>query len=374
MNSDKTIHLDDVSYPITIGNNLTNVVSKKINELTKDKQIILVFDKNLEDLYASELVNFLETEQFIVQKYPMNGGKTNKEVLQLLEIFTILEKHNFARDSVVIALGGGVVGDLAGFAASTWYRGMHLIHIPTTLIAMVDSSIGGKVAINFKDTINAVGNYYHPSHSFVDLRLLQTLPDREFYSGMAEVLKCALIADEEFFYDIQLNIEQIHNRDFTYIKTMIDKAVDIKVQHVKGDLKEGAERLKLNFGHTLGHAIEMATVRNSEETFRHGEGVSLGISAILEMSRVRSSLSPSHIAEIRKSLETLRLPTSFSASKLGFSRDDLILKCSELVRKDKKRKNGCNRFILLDKIGKSIIINENLDDLVKLCFSSVILD
>ncbi len=153
---------------------------------------------------------------------------------------------------------------------------MNLVHIPTTLMAMVDSSVGGKVAINFRDTINAIGNYYHPIFTLMDLTLIDTLSSRDYSSGIAESIKCAIISDKAFFQELYQNSQKIISRDKKAVEEFIYKTIKIKIEFVKGDIKESNKRLILNYGHTLGHAIEVSTATDYKEYYRHGEGVSIG--------------------------------------------------------------------------------------------------
>ena len=287
-------------------------------------------------------------------------------------IYGDLESNNFARDSVLIALGGGVVGDLSGFVASTWYRGMRFVHIPTTLMSMIDSSIGGKVAINYRETINAVGNYYHPDANFMDLGLIDSLSDRDYISGLAEVIKCAVISDKKFVDYLREHSGKILQRDAGFLVHAMKRTIEIKVDHVCNDIREGGKRLLLNYGHTLGHAIEMATQTDDGEAFRHGEGVSLGISAVLSVAQLHLKTSETISNEVRELLQLYKLPVSFSASKLGVKKNDLIDACMRLMLKDKKRKNNQLRFILAYEIGAAKVYNDVSDDLILEAFLKVI--
>jgi len=290
----------------------------------------------------------------------------------VLRIYGELETKDFARDSVLIALGGGVVGDLAGFVASTWYRGMTFVHVPTTLMAMIDSSIGGKVAINYRETINAVGNYYHPIANFMDLDLIDSLSDRDYISGLAEVIKCALIADDDFVDYLEKNRDKILQRDEACLVRAMRRTIEIKVDHVCNDIREDGKRLLLNYGHTLGHAIEMATQTDNGETFRHGEGVSLGIVAVLSVAQSYLKISEVISNKVCTLLQSYKLPVSFSASEYGFERNDLIDLCMRLMLKDKKRKENQLRFILVDGIGHAGVYSGISDKFIFRAFQQVI--
>ena len=374
MKKEIQVKIGEISYQVFIGRNLDGQLIDAIKGASQNKNVVLVTDSFLLDTRAKRIASCLRKNGFECHIFNMAGGKGSKSFAQLLSIYALLESNNFSRDSTLIALGGGVVGDLGGFAASTWYRGMNLIHIPTSLMAMVDSSIGGKVAINFRETINAVGNYYHPILNLMDLELIDSLPQRDYISGLAEVIKCALIADKGFLEWLDENSSSIIERDENSLIKCIQKAIEIKVNHVDGDVQEGGKRLLLNFGHTLGHAVEMATHTEDGETFRHGEGVSLGIVAAMYIGDLFFGNKNSNTDKVIALLKKFNLPVSISASQLGFSREELIELCFSLSFKDKKRKNNALRFILLDQIGSASVIPGIPDEFVRNSLSRLIVE
>ena len=349
------VDIPDNEYDVVIGSELTNDIASLLASVTQNRKVLIVTDGYFANSYAEKLCLALKAGGFFVHVFVMKGGKKSKSFSELLKIFGLLEQNDFARDSTLIALGGGVIGDLAGFAASTWYRGMLLLHVPTTLLAMVDSSIGGKVAINYRETINAVGNYYHPVSNLMDIDLLTTLPQRDYVAGLAEVIKCALIADADFVDYLHKNKAFILARRYPEMVFCIKRAIEIKVDHIRYDIKEGNKRLLLNYGHTLGHAIEMATQTEAGETFRHGEGVSIGMSAVLHISEDFLSVPTDVVAKARALLLHFGLPISFSASEKGYNRNELINNCMKLILKDKKRKDNQLRFILIKAIGHASV-------------------
>lgn len=366
------VDISESPYDVYIDRSLKKELAKFLLGFTGNSNVLIVTDEYFESHYANELQTVLESSGFNVEKYVMKGGKVSKTFNEALKIYGVLETKGYSRDSTLIALGGGVIGDLAGFVASTWYRGMNLIHIPTTLMGMVDSSIGGKVAINFRETINAVGNYYHPIANFMDLDLIDTLSQRDYISGLAEVVKCGLIADTELLQFIELNHQKIITRDNDTLIHCIRRSIEIKIDHVKGDIKEGNRRLLLNYGHTIGHALEMATQTEKKETLRHGEGVSLGISAVMHLAELYLGFSKTDSDYSCSLLEKLGLPTSLSASELGYSRTDLIQKSKRLMEKDKKRKNDRLRFILVDSLGSAKTYTEIDSSLISKALEKVI--
>lgn len=368
------VNIPGSEYDVLIARDLKKSVSEFLTNYTKNRDVLIVTDEYFSKGYASELESVLEGDGFNVLMFVMRGGKVSKSFSEVLRIYGELETHNFARDATMIAMGGGVIGDLAGFVSSTWYRGMNLIHMPSTLMAMVDSSIGGKVAINFRETINAVGNYYHPIINFMDLEMIDTLPERDYISGLAEVIKCALIADVDLINYLNINREKILNNESENTIHCIRRAIEIKVDHVRNDVTEGGKRLLLNYGHTLGHAIEIATQTEKGETFRHGEGVSLGISAVLTIGQSYLGLEESIAENARSLLESFKLPVSFSASEYGYDRSELINLCMKLVLKDKKRKDNQLRFILIDKLGRAGVHTGIPREQIQLAFETVIKD
>lgn len=371
--TDLSIKLGLAEYPIRVGSGILDSEIADFCSSNGYQGILLVADRLVYEEYASAFSKALrnQMEQTIV--FLMDAGKVNKTLAQVIKIFGMLEDANFSRDSLVIALGGGVVGDLAGFVASCWYRGTPMIHIPTTVVGMIDSSIGGKTAVNFRKSVNAIGSYHHPEAIFIDLDFVKSLPSREFFSGMAEIIKCAMIADLDFFEFLENEGEEIRARDPIVFEQVMLRTIRIKESHVFGDVREKGKRLLLNFGHTLGHAIEMASQNESEEALRHGEGVALGMLSIVQICQKYFNLDNSVFRRLESILEFYELPTSFSASSIGWTRSDLINRCLEFVQKDKKRKKGAVRLICLNKIGDPFITSEACEEMLLYGFNSILL-
>jgi 3-dehydroquinate synthase len=368
------VKLDQIKYPLVIGKNVRNKIFELITQKTKNKKVMIITDSFFKDTLCDDIKKLFKDNGYEVFIYSMNAGKGNKSIYEVLKIYGILEENNLARDSSLIAVGGGVIGDLAGFVASTWLRGMNLIHVPTTLMAMVDSSIGGKVAINYRETINAIGNYYHPMYNIMDLSIIDTLSHRDYLSGLAEVIKCAIISDNNFFEYLENNQDKILSKDYNIVTDFITKTVEIKIDHVNGDLREGGKRLLLNYGHTLGHAIEISTQKNHQEQLRHGEGVSIGIITVAYIATKYLLLTNDIQTRYEKILKNYKLPVSISSSKLGFKRDNLLEKCLDNVKKDKKRLNNNIRLVLSDQIGSAKVYEDVPFQLIKEAFEYVIKD
>jgi 3-dehydroquinate synthase len=366
------VDFDENRYNIYIDKGIINSISKHLLEKTKSKKVIIVADSFFKESIVKRVIKLLD--KFEIYTHFMDAGKANKNMNEVLKIYSILEENDLARDSTLIAIGGGVIGDLAGFVASTWYRGMNLVHIPTTLMAMIDSSVGGKVAINFRQTINAIGNYYHPIFTLMDLELVASLPAREYNSGIAEVIKCAIINDKAFFKILEENSKEILERKEKEVAHFIAKTIKIKIDHVKGDIREGNRRLLLNYGHTLGHAIEISTAKNHQEFYRHGEGVSLGIMAVAYIAQKHLKLSIDYYDIYKKIFQKYHLPTALSASEIGLSREELIRKCMRNVQKDKKRIDNHLRVILANKIGSASVYSNVPISLIREAFKDIIKD
>lgn len=366
------VKLDSVKYPIVVGRNVKDKIADLIHGKTKNSKVLIVADKFFKDSLCKFIEELFANTSYEIYTYYMDAGKGNKSINEVLKIYGILEENNLARDSTLIAVGGGVIGDLAGFVASTWLRGMNLVHVPTTLMAMVDSSIGGKVAINYRQTINAIGNYYHPMYNIMDLDIIKTLSHRDYLSGLAEVIKCAIINDNTFFEYLEQNQKAILSRDYEVMTDFITKTINIKINHVNGDLREGGKRLLLNYGHTLGHSIEISTEKNNQEQLRHGEGVSVGIVAVAYIATRFLNISQSIHDRYEKVFVDYGLPVNISASELGFKREKLLNACLSNVQKDKKRLNNNIRLILSDKIGSAKVYEDVPFELIREAFEYVI--
>ncbi len=366
------VNLDEKPYEILIGHDLISKVSSLLSDKTQNKKVIIIADAFFQNSLGKSIKDNLIDDGFDCLEYYMRAGKENKNINEALKIFGILEEHNFARDSTLIALGGGVIGDLSGFIASTWLRGMNLVHIPTTLLAMVDSSIGGKAAINFRKTINGIGSYYHPIFNLIDIGLVESLSERDLRSGLAEVIKCAIIDDAEFFDYLKNNHKKILNRDEEAIEKCINDAIHIKIKYVQDDVREGYKRLHLNYGHTLGHSIEISTTdEKGNEQLRHGEGVAIGSVAVAYIAD--NYLSGSSTLQDHIDIFSLfELPVFVDSKQLDFDRQSLLDECIANVNKDKKRINNKLRLILSDKTGSSSVFTDVPFSLVESAFDYII--
>jgi len=367
-----TAELDDSKYEIKIGRGIIDQLDEFLKQNTNNKKVLIVADAFFSETVVARITTLLHNGGYEVYSYLMAAGKGNKTFSEVLKIYGVLEEHNLARDSTLIAIGGGVIGDLAGFVASTWLRGMNLIHIPTTLMAMVDSSVGGKVAINYRKTINAVGNYYHPMLNLMDLSFIDSLPERDYRAGLAEVIKCGIISDADFYRYLEQNTDEILARSTEYVVYFMARTIEIKLAHVKGDTREGGKRLLLNYGHTLGHSIEISTVKDNEEQYRHGEGVSIGIMAVAYVARQYLSVPESLYDSYKKLFQKFGLPTEVDPSLLGMERKKILEECNKNVFKDKKRINNKLRLILADDIGDAKVYTDVPVSIIEQAFDHII--
>jgi len=349
------------SFPIIVGKNILNLLPDYISKFTKSKKIIILIDAFFYNKYHKQIRINLEKKGFLISFFKVLAGKKCKELNILLNVIKTLEKNKFSKDSTLVAFGGGTIGDMGGFAASIYYRGLNLVHIPTTLTAQIDSSIGGKVAINYNNNINAIGNYYHPKLIICDCNFIQTLSKRDFISGMAEVIKSALISSSSQTNFLINNNKKILSRDKKTILEMISRIIKIKLNIVKKDEREKNIRMFLNYGHTVGQAIESSFPLNQEH-YRHGEAVGLGmlcVSYIADTFYKKKNLYQKHI----QILKQFNLPLKIK--KNSKSKKEIIEIILKNINKDKKKNYLGVRFVLLQNIGKPKIVSNINFNLIK---------
>lgn len=308
-----------------------------------DRRAAIIADSNTASLYGEELRTILEgnCKKVILHVFP--AGEQNKTLDTVKEIYKTLIEEKYDRKDLLIALGGGVVGDITGYAAATYLRGIDFVQVPTTLLAQADSSIGGKTGVDFEGYKNMVGAFYMPKLVYMNLNTLKTLEDRQFYSGFAEVMKAALIKDASFYEWLLDNMYEIHDRDLEVLEEMVMKSCTIKKLVVEKDPKEQGDRALLNLGHTIGHAIEKA--KNFE--LLHGECVALGTVAAAFISWKHNWLSMDEYYEIRDMFVPFNLPISID----DINPEEILT----FTKSDKKMDAGQIRFVLLKKVGKAVI-------------------
>ena len=338
-------------YPIIIGRNLT---SKILNIIKKNsinfKQCLIVVDENIPKKF---LINIRKSlKQKTVYVYLFKANEINKSINNVNKILEILLRKNFSRDDCVISVGGGITGDLSGFAASLFKRGLKFINLPTTLLSQVDSSVGGKTGVNSKYGKNLIGSFYQPNLVITDTQFLKSLSKREIICGYGEVLKHSLISNKKFFYFLNKNIKKILNLSSPFIEKAIYESCKIKRAVVEKDEKEKGLRKILNFGHTFAHAYE-ASLGYSKK-LNHGEAVILGMKTALNFSFKNSYLKKSEYELIINHINDAGLPSSL---KKFFKIKDLNKILSFMI-KDKKNNSSKISLVLLKKIGSPVFNKE----------------
>ncbi|MBM3351570.1 MAG: 3-dehydroquinate synthase [Betaproteobacteria bacterium] len=340
------VELADRSYPIHIGRNLITNADLILPHL-KRKHVAVVTNTTVAPLYLDQLTRTLQSVGVKVIPIILPDGEAYKNSETLNMIYDALLQNRCERSTTLIALGGGVIGDLTGYAAATYLRGVPFIQIPTTLLSQVDSSVGGKTGINHPLGKNMIGAFYQPQVVLADIDTLHTLPSREFSAGMAEVIKYGLIRDEGFFDWIEQHIEKLMQLDELALSEAIYRSCQNKAEVVARDEHENGERALLNLGHTFGHAIENAM---GYGVWLHGEAVAAGTMMAADLSKRMGWLTAHEVARIQMLLKAANLP--LDPPKLGA---DQYL---ELMQLDKKVADGKIRLILQQGIGKSIITSD----------------
>jgi 3-dehydroquinate synthase len=351
------VDLANRSYPIHIGRNLIAKADLILPHL-KRKHVAIVTNTTVAPLYLDKLSQTLQTAGVSVIPIILPDGEAYKNTETLNKIYDALLQNRCERSTTLIALGGGVIGDLTGYAAATYLRGVPFIQIPTTLLSQVDSSVGGKTGINHPLGKNMIGAFYQPQLVLADIDTLKTLPAREFSAGMAEVIKYGLIRDAEFFDWLEAHIEPLMALDEGAIREAIYRSCQNKADVVARDEHETGERALLNLGHTFGHAIENAM---GYGVWLHGEAVAAGTMMAADLSQRMGWLTADEVARIHALLTKARLP--LDAPKLGAD------KYLELMQMDKKVADGKIRLVLQQGIGKSVITSDYDADKLRITLS-----
>lgn len=343
----ETVHLNlrketDNSYDILIDESLLKKIPSDLKKNKIGNKYLIITDSNIKGLFGKKLLALMKKEGLNADLISFKAGEQSKN----LEVFSsLIEKAHYLkldRSSAIIALGGGIVGDIAGFVAATYMRGINYIQIPTSLLAMVDSSIGGKVAVDLPTGKNTVGNFHQPKKVYIDISLLNNLPAKELINGLSEIIKHALIMDRDLFNFIEKNLSKIMNRDMPTLISLIKKNCQIKADIVMKDEKESGLRKLVNYGHTIGHALETLTYYKK---YSHGEAIAIGMVVEGLIANKIGLLSKQELTQQNNLIKKAGLPTkipSIDAKKI----------INEL-KKDKKVVGGKIEFVLLKEIGKA---------------------
>jgi 3-dehydroquinate synthase len=308
-----------------------------------NRRFMIITDRNVGALYSESITSLLRPLAKQVELVTIPAGESSKNLDTVELCYDKLITAGFDRMDILIALGGGVVGDLTGFVASTYLRGIRFIQLPTSLLSMVDSSIGGKTGVDFKAYKNMVGAFYQPKLVYINTSVLQSLPDTEFYSGISEIIKHGLIQDADYYQWLITNEKKIKSKDAPILMEMILRSCQIKKAVVEEDPKEEGIRALLNFGHTIGHSIE----KLKNFTLLHGECVAIGMAAAAYLSHKRGLLHKEDYENILQTIQLFHQPITVS----GLLSDEILA----ATKLDKKMDSGQIRFILLEKIGEAII-------------------
>ncbi len=351
----RTVHvpLGENSYNIYIGSGLLSqpdCVQKHI----RSQQICIVTNAVIADLYLSTVMQSLQHDNadIHIETVILPEGEANKNQAALDAIHDRLIEQKFSRDCQLIALGGGIVGDITGFAAASYQRGAAFIQIPTTLLAQVDSSVGGKTGINHRLGKNLIGAFHQPDAVIIDTDVLNTLPPREIAAGMAEVIKYGLIRDADFLARLDDIMDEVVALHPAYIGEVIQLSCQHKANVVETDEKEHGERATLNLGHTFGHAVEALT---HYQHYLHGEAVAIGTMMALELSRQRQWLSEGDLHFAERLFLRANCPVDLSACTIKLTPQSI----REAMQRDKKVRAGRLKLILLEKLGKAVIRSDN---------------
>jgi 3-dehydroquinate synthase len=337
------VSLGSRSYPIFIGGKILRDLGARCAKLPLGRRCVIISDDNVAPLYAAKAAASLRKAGFESLLVTVPAGETSKSLRMFQTCCDRLARHRLERKSFIVALGGGVVGDLAGFVAAAYLRGIAFVQAPTTLLAQVDSSVGGKVGVNLAAGKNLVGAFHQPRLVLCDLATLRTLPLREFRAGLAEVIKYGIIYDAPLFARLERDLPKLLRRDGEVLAEVVARCCEIKAEVVRQDETETGLRAILNFGHTIGHAIEAIA---GYRKYLHGEAISIGQVAAAKLSVRAAGLPVEEAGRIEKLFARAGLPTAIKLS----ARPQAAL--IEAMRLDKKVSDGQIRFVLARKIGQ----------------------
>lgn len=336
-----------INYDILVKKGLINDTGKLVKEVLRGKRALIVTDDIVDKFYTETVKKSLEKENIITSVCVLENGETNKNIESIYNIYSALAKNELSRKDIIIALGGGVIGDMAGYAAATWMRGIDFVQIPTTLLACVDSSVGGKTGINIKEGKNLVGAFHSPRLVIMDSDVLNTLPKREFNAGMAEVIKHAFLFDKKL-------LKYLENNNSFDMDFILKRNCELKGHIVEIDYKEKKERMFLNFGHTIGHSVENAA---GYGVLLHGEAVAIGVIFAIEYGIKKNITKDKSLLERAKNIfAKFSLPTEIPSN----------INLKDAIKLDKKRSNDEINFVFLEDIEKPLINKVSINDIVNL--------
>tara|TARA_E500000178_G_scaffold356330_1_gene433452 strand:+ start:5715 stop:6824 length:1110 start_codon:yes stop_codon:yes gene_type:complete len=347
------------NYSVIIGKNTLKILFKKVMTLCpKVQKVAFIVDNNVPKNFKISLSKKFKNFDLLI--YNFDSNEKNKSLISVNKLLNKLFTKNFNRSDLIISVGGGIAGDIAGFVASIYKRGINFINIPTTLLAQVDSAIGGKTGVNSSYGKNLIGSFNQPKLVIVDISFLKTLPKKEMICGFAEILKHAIIKDRKFFNWLKINSKKILSKNNNALVYAIKKSCEIKMFFVNKDVNEKNIRMKLNFGHTFAHAIEVKNNYSKKNT--HGEAVLSGMILATRLSVVKKICRPKVLDEIKKIYEKNNLTYTYKK----FSKKKSIESLIPYLKQDKKNNDSKINFILLKNIGKTTEPNKNKISTIKL--------
>ncbi|HVN86987.1 MAG TPA: 3-dehydroquinate synthase [Candidatus Binatia bacterium] len=350
-----TVELRDRSYPIVIGGGLLSTLGERLRPLGLDRKIAVVTNPIVRTLYGERVERALNSQGFTPVVIEIPAGEEHKNLAWLTFLYDRLIEARMERNSALVALGGGVIGDLAGFAAATFLRGVPFVQVPTTLLAQVDSSVGGKTGINHPEGKNLIGAFYQPRLVLIDVETLASLPRRELVAGMAEVIKYGIILSPELFDLLEPNMSRVLALDPALLTHIIRVSCTLKATIVGEDERETGLRAILNFGHTLGHAIEQLT---EYKRFLHGEAVAMGMAFAARLSNARAHCDHATVTRIVRVLKRAGLPVEIPREVLG---RHLAL----TIEADKKVASGKIKFVCVREIGRTTFDRLTADEIAQ---------
>ena len=349
------VDLGERSYDIEIGSGNLPELSAFLRKRTKSGHAVIITDTNVDTLFADRLGDQLTEDSWEVHILVVDAGEKSKSSEVANDLWETMLEEGTDRQSIVIAVGGGVIGDLAGFVAATFARGLKFFQVPTTLLAQVDSSVGGKVGINLTSAKNMVGAFWQPQGVLIDVDVLKTLPDREYRAGLAEVVKYGVILDADFFDYLEEQTEAINAKDPEVLRFIVERCCRLKADVVENDERETSGlRAVLNYGHTFAHAFEAA---GNYGEMLHGEAVSRGMMCAAKLAERMGRVDAKFVERQHSLLESLQLPTAAP----DYNSDQLL----ELMYHDKKVDDGKLRFVLPERLGHVELVCDVRTDDVK---------
>jgi 3-dehydroquinate synthase len=349
-----TVNLGHRAYPIYIGAGLLAETGDCLKRAGLRGKIAVVTNPIVAQLYLDTICNALSEAGFKVLPVLIPDGEEHKNLKTLASIYDRLIAERFERQSSILALGGGVIGDVSGFAAATYLRGVPYVQVPTTLLAQVDSSVGGKTAVNHQHGKNLIGAFYQPRLVVADIATLASLPEREFRAGLAEVIKYAAIMDAPMIEALERGLDAIMRHDPAALEEMVARSLHHKATIVASDAREGGLRKILNYGHTAGHALEASSGYGN---FLHGEAVAIGMVAAGKLSQAFAGLSAAEAERMERLIARAGLPTAMPA---GWRGEEFV----RAMRLDKKRAGDGVEFVLLDRLGHALTRTLSFDEIL----------